>query len=146
MSEIWPLMLFTAALKSVVAIGSIADKLRRRACTGSAAFDPRLHQALILPDFKKDSLRSANLWQKLTGYRRTLRLRKIPKIGEAYSKLAAPPSTAAGGRYLVRNKPAKIYEAGINERAVPIESKSLEKAIAAIRLPAYQEALEVLGI
>ena len=64
---------------------------------------------------------------------------------EAYRKLAAPALTAAGGRYLVRNKPAKIYEAGINERVILIEFESLEKAIAARSTPAYQEALEVLG-
>jgi uncharacterized protein (DUF1330 family) len=63
----------------------------------------------------------------------------------AYAKLAAPALTAAGGRYLVRNKPAKIHEAGINERVILIEFDSLEKAIAAHSTPAYQEALKVLG-
>ncbi len=53
--------------------------------------------------------------------------------------------TAAGGRYLVRNKPAKTYEAGINERVILIEFDSLVKAIAARSTPAYQKALEVLG-
>ena len=70
---------------------------------------------------------------------------KNTKAWEAYRKLAAPALTAAGGRYLVRNKPAKIYEAGINERVILIEFESLEKAIAARSTPAYQEALEVLG-
>jgi len=63
----------------------------------------------------------------------------------AYAKLAAPALTAAGGRYLVRNKPAKIHEAGINERVILIEFDNLEKAIAAHSTPAYQEALTVLG-
>jgi len=53
--------------------------------------------------------------------------------------------TAAGGRYLVRNKPAKTHEAGLNERVILIEFDSLEKAIAAHGTPAYQEALKVLG-
>jgi uncharacterized protein (DUF1330 family) len=64
---------------------------------------------------------------------------------EAYRKLASPALTAAGGRYLVRNKPAKTYEAGINERVILIEFESLEKAIAAYNTPAYQEALKELG-
>jgi len=63
----------------------------------------------------------------------------------AYAKLAAPALTAAGGRYLVRNKPAKTHEAGLNERVILIEFDSLEKAIAAHGTPAYQEALKVLG-
>lgn len=54
---------------------------------------------------------------------------------EAYRKLAAPALTAAGGRYLVRNKPAKTYEAGINGRVILIEFDSLEKAIAAHNTP-----------
>ena len=70
---------------------------------------------------------------------------KNTEAWETYRKLAAPALTAAGGRYLVRNKPAKIYEAGINERVILIEFESLEKAIAAHSTPAYQEALEVLG-
>lgn len=64
---------------------------------------------------------------------------------EAYRKLAAPALTAAGGRYLVRNKPAKTHEVGINQRVILIEFDSLEKAIAARSTPAYQKALEVLG-
>ena len=49
------------------------------------------------------------------------------------------------GATFVRNKPAKTYEAGINERVILIEFDSLEKAIAAHSTPAYQEALKVLG-
>ena len=64
---------------------------------------------------------------------------------QAYAKLAGPALTAAGGRYLVRNKPEKTYEAGISERVVLIEFDSLEKAIAAHSTPAYKEALKALG-
>ena len=64
---------------------------------------------------------------------------------QAYVKLAGPALTAAGGRYLVRNKPKKTYEAGISERVVLIEFDSLEKAIAAHDTPAYKEALKALG-
>jgi uncharacterized protein (DUF1330 family) len=37
-----------------------------------------------------------------------------------YAKLAAPAIQAAGDRFLVRGMPAKTYEAGMNERVVPI--------------------------
>ena len=51
----------------------------------------------------------------------------------------------AGGKFLVRGAPAKVYEHGINQRVVMIEFDSLEKALAAHDTPAYQEALRVLG-
>jgi uncharacterized protein (DUF1330 family) len=64
---------------------------------------------------------------------------------EAYAKLAGPAIGQAGGRFLIRAKPAKTYEAGINERVVLVEFDSLEQAIAAHDTPAYQQALETLG-
>jgi uncharacterized protein (DUF1330 family) len=70
---------------------------------------------------------------------------KNTEAWQSYRKLAAPALTAAGGRYLVRNKPAKTYEAGMNERVIVIEFDSLEKAVAAHDAPAYQEALKALG-
>ena len=75
----------------------------------------------------------------------TYRSVKNTEAWGAYVKLAGPALTAAGGRYLVRNKPAKTYEAGINERVILIEFDSLEKAIAAHSTPGYQEARKVLG-
>jgi len=63
----------------------------------------------------------------------------------AYAKLAAPAITAGGGKFLVRGTPAKIYEAGLNQRTVVIEFDSLEQATAAHDSPAYQEALAALG-
>lgn len=68
-----------------------------------------------------------------------------PEAWAAYAKLAGPAITAAGGRYLVRNKPAKTYEAGLDQRIVLVEFDSLERAIAAHDTPAYQAALKVLG-
>ncbi|WP_070106077.1 DUF1330 domain-containing protein [Burkholderia plantarii] len=62
----------------------------------------------------------------------------------AYARLAAPAVAEAGGRYLVRNTPAEVFENGLRERAVIIEFDSLEAALAARRSPAYQEALRVL--
>ena len=75
----------------------------------------------------------------------TYRSVKNPEAWQAYAKLAGPALTAAGGRFLVRNKPAKIYEAGLPERIVLIEFDSLDQAIAAHETPAYKEALKALG-
>jgi uncharacterized protein (DUF1330 family) len=75
----------------------------------------------------------------------TYRSVKNPEAWQAYAKLAGPAITASGGRFLVRNKPAKTYEAGMNERVVMIEFDSVDAAIAAHDTPAYQEALKTLG-
>ncbi|GAA3653846.1 DUF1330 domain-containing protein [Nocardioides ginsengisoli] len=63
----------------------------------------------------------------------------------AYAALAAPALTAAGGRFLARGIPEKVYESGLEQRAVIIEFDSVEAAIAAHDTPAYQEALAALG-
>jgi uncharacterized protein (DUF1330 family) len=70
---------------------------------------------------------------------------KNPDALAAYAKLAAPAVQAGGGRFLARGMPAKVYEAGLNQRTVVIEFVSLEKAIAAHDSPGYQAALKVLG-
>jgi uncharacterized protein (DUF1330 family) len=75
----------------------------------------------------------------------TYRSVKNPEAWQAYAKLAGPALTAAGGRFLVRNKPALVYEAGLMERVVLIEFDSLEQAKAAHESPAYKEALNTLG-
>lgn len=75
----------------------------------------------------------------------TYRSVKNPEAWQAYAKLAAPAITSAGGRFLIRGKPAKTYEAGLNERVVLVEFDSVEKAIAAHDTPAYKEALKALG-
>jgi uncharacterized protein (DUF1330 family) len=75
----------------------------------------------------------------------TYRSMKNPEAMQAYAKIAGPVIEEAGGRYLIRNKPAKTYEAGLNERVVLIEFDSLEKAIAAHDSPGYTEALKILG-
>lgn len=63
----------------------------------------------------------------------------------AYSALAGPALKAAGGRIVARDLPAKVYEAGIEQRVVIIEFDSAEAATAAHDSPAYQEALVALG-
>ncbi len=63
----------------------------------------------------------------------------------AYAELAGPALTAAGARFLVRGLPEKVYEAGIEQRAVVIEFDSVDAAVAAHDSPGYQEALDALG-
>jgi len=63
----------------------------------------------------------------------------------AYAKLAGPALREAGGRFLARGIPARVYESGVRQRTVLIEFDSLAQAIAAHDSPAYQEALRALG-
>jgi uncharacterized protein (DUF1330 family) len=70
---------------------------------------------------------------------------KNPDALAAYAKLAGPAVQAAGGRFLARGMPAKVYEAGLNQRTVVIEFDSVQAAIAAHDSPGYQEALKALG-
>ena len=75
----------------------------------------------------------------------TYRSVKNPEAWQAYAKLAAPAIQSAGGRFLIRNKPAKTYEAGMPERVVLVEFDSLDQAVACHDTPAYKEALKALG-
>ena len=68
-----------------------------------------------------------------------------PQALAAYAKLALPALEAAGGRFLVRGMPARVYEGGLEERTVLIEFASVAQALAAYDSPAYQEALRALG-
>lgn len=68
-----------------------------------------------------------------------------PKKVEAYAKLAPPATTQFGARYIARGTAAECFEAGQRERIVISEFPSLEKAVAAYKSPAYQEALKALG-
>jgi len=63
----------------------------------------------------------------------------------AYAKLAAPAIQAAGGRFLARGEPVRVYELGMQQRTVLIEFDSVAQAIAAHDSPAYQAALVALG-
>jgi uncharacterized protein (DUF1330 family) len=63
----------------------------------------------------------------------------------AYAKLAEPAVSSAGGRNLVLGKPARIFEKGLDLRAVVIEFETIATAVAAYESPAYQAALTVLG-
>ena len=68
-----------------------------------------------------------------------------PDAVAAYAKLAAPAIAAAGGRFLARGMPARVYEKGLKERTVLIEFDSVEKAVAAHDSAGYQAALKALG-
>ncbi len=63
----------------------------------------------------------------------------------AYAKLAGPAIQAAGGRFLARGLPARVYERGLAERTVLIEFDDIAQAIAAPDSPGYQQALRALG-
>ena len=75
----------------------------------------------------------------------TYRKIKNPEKLAAYAKLAGPAIQKAGGRFLVRGTPAKVYEMGMMERTVVSEWDSLEKAIAGHDTPEYKEAVRALG-
>ncbi len=62
-----------------------------------------------------------------------------------YAKLAGPAIQAAGGRFLARGMPAKVYESAVLQRAVLIEFDSVAKATEAHDSAAYQAALVALG-
>lgn len=70
---------------------------------------------------------------------------KDPDALAAYAKLAGPALQQAGGRFLARGLPAKVYELGLQQRTVLIEFDSVAHAVAAHDSPAYQEALRALG-
>jgi uncharacterized protein (DUF1330 family) len=63
----------------------------------------------------------------------------------AYARLAGPALEAAGGRFLARGMPARVYEGGLQERIVLLEFDSVAQAIAAHDSAGYQQALRVLG-
>jgi uncharacterized protein (DUF1330 family) len=68
-----------------------------------------------------------------------------PAAFAAYARLAGPALESAGGRFLARGLPAKVYEAGLEQRLVILEFPSVAQAIAAHDSAAYQEALRALA-
>jgi uncharacterized protein (DUF1330 family) len=68
-----------------------------------------------------------------------------PEALAAYAKLAGPAIQNAGGRFLARGTPAKVYEHGLMQRVVLIEFDSVAHATAVHDSPAYQEALRLLA-
>ena len=68
-----------------------------------------------------------------------------PAALAAYAKLAGPALEGAGGRFLARGLPARVYDNGVAERTVILVFDTLVQAIAAHDSPAYQQALTALG-
>jgi len=68
-----------------------------------------------------------------------------PEALAAYAKLAGPAITAAGGRFIARGMPARLFEQGLDQRTVLVEFDSVAQAVAAYESPAYREALAALG-
>ena len=68
-----------------------------------------------------------------------------PQALAAYARLAGPALESAGGRFLARGLPARVYENGLAQRMVILEFASVAQAVAAHDSPAYQEALRALG-
>ena len=62
----------------------------------------------------------------------------------AYASLAGPALIDAGGTFLARGFPEKVYEAGQPTRTVLIEFDSVEAAVAAHDGAPYQAALAAL--
>ncbi|HXY96713.1 MAG TPA: DUF1330 domain-containing protein [Steroidobacteraceae bacterium] len=77
----------------------------------------------------------------ITAYRSV----RDPQALAAYAKLALPALEAAGGRFLARGMPARVYEGGLEQRTVLIEFASVAQAVAAHDSPGYQQALRALG-
>ncbi len=63
----------------------------------------------------------------------------------AYAALAGPALMAAGGHFVARGMPAKVYENGLAQRTVIIEFDSVAQALAAHDSAEYQRALAALG-
>jgi uncharacterized protein (DUF1330 family) len=68
-----------------------------------------------------------------------------PEALAAYAKLAGPALQGAGGRFLARGLPARVFENGLPQRTVLIEFASVAQAIAAHDSAGYQAALRALG-
>jgi uncharacterized protein (DUF1330 family) len=69
---------------------------------------------------------------------------KRPEALAAYAKAAGPAIEAGGGKFLTRGMPTRVYEGGVNERAVLIEFESAQKAISTFESEAYQSAAKLL--
>ncbi|WP_028655763.1 DUF1330 domain-containing protein [Nocardioides sp. J54] len=76
----------------------------------------------------------------ISNYREILDADKLA----AYAALAGPALVEAGGKFLARGMPERVYEAGLEQRSVLIEFESVEAAVAAHDSAAYQEALAAL--
>src|SRR5262245_1148804 len=109
----------------------------RKTLRVAAIWDPITHS--LLDSWPQEGLMAKAYW--VVTYR---------SIGNtdawaAYAKMAVSAIEKAGGRFIARGMPAKIYEAGMQQRVVLVEFDSLAKAIAAHDTAEYEAALKVLG-
>ena len=65
------------------------------------------------------------------------------RLGE-YAGPALKAFEANGGRFIVRGLPAHTYEDGLSERTIIIEFGSVEQAMAAYEISAYQPVRKLL--
>lgn len=75
----------------------------------------------------------------------TFRSVSDPSRLDDYVQLAMPVLASAGVRFIVRGVPAKVYEAGVQERTVVIEFESIERAIELYESAEYQRSVAALG-
>ena len=75
----------------------------------------------------------------------TFRSVRDPQKLARYVELAGSVMTDAGGRFLARGTPSKVFESGVMERTVIIEFPSVDHAVAAYESERYQEALQALA-
>ena len=75
----------------------------------------------------------------------TFRRINDPAKVAAYIDLAGPAMLAMGGRFLARGNAVYAFESGVAERTTLLEFESVERAVAAYKNSAYQEALRALG-
>lgn len=68
-----------------------------------------------------------------------------PEALAEYRKLAGVALQAHGGHSIIAANPAKIHEAGMDQRVVIVEFENLQNAIAAYEGDAYKVALKTLG-
>ena len=71
-------------------------------------------------------------------------VRDLRRLAE-YIELAGPAMRAAGGRFLARGLPARVYEAGVMERTVAIEFDGVDEAVAAYESPPTRRRCGRLG-
>jgi uncharacterized protein (DUF1330 family) len=75
----------------------------------------------------------------------TFRSVRDPEKLAEYVELAGSVMREVGGRFLARDQPARVFEAGVGERSRVIEFESVEQAVAAYDSSGYQRALRALG-
>jgi len=61
-----------------------------------------------------------------------------------YAQAARPVIEAAGGKLIVRGKPARACEGAVNEPTIVVEFENLDTALAVYDSPGYQAAVKII--